>query len=195
MPRLFFGLELPIEWKTFIRSEQERLQKTSVQAGAWSNPKLLHITVLFIGVVNDADVEAFLDAGRTAAAASEPIRLATGRYGQFSRNKVFWLGLDKNLTQWDKLLQLNQMVRREVLDRLPLDLDDKHFKPHITMARKLRAQVDVDKLKAPNQMTVVVPELCLFESTRVDGELVYPVRARFPFSDSSLKGASVGHEL
>ncbi|GMA62247.1 RNA 2',3'-cyclic phosphodiesterase [Alicyclobacillus fastidiosus] len=179
MRRLFFGLELPDEWRDELHALQTSLKARHVEAGAWSNPKLLHITVLFLGMVSDEDEEAIAEAGRRAAEQVGPIRLTTGALGQFSRNKVFWLGLLRNETDWDKLALLNRAVKEQVLERLALDLDEKHYRPHITLARKLRSQVDVERLRAPAKLTTLVPNLILFESTRIDGQLQYPVRARF----------------
>ncbi|WAH35744.1 RNA 2',3'-cyclic phosphodiesterase [Alicyclobacillus dauci] len=180
MRRLFFGLELPDDWKENLRHLQSTLQTHHVDASAWSNPSLLHITVLFLGLVPEEQLPLIVDAGQAAATSSSPIRLTSGDYGQFSRNKVFWLGLRRNDTDWEKLVHLHESVKKEVLSRMSLDLDEKHYKPHITMARKLRAQVDVDKLAAPAAMKTTIPDLCLFESLRIDGQLSYPVRARFP---------------
>lgn len=185
MSRLFFGLELPVEWKQAMQDEMRRLRQKSVEANAWSNPDLLHVTILFIGVVDTDDVSSLHVAGELAASACEPIRLVSGRYGQFSRNKVFWLGFDKNESDWEKLDRLNRTIRHQVLELLPLDLDEKRFKPHITIARKLKGRVDVERLNAPAQLSTMAPHLCLFESTRIDGQLVYPVRARYPFSNFS----------
>lgn len=179
MRRLFFGLELPDEWKDELHALQSALKTRQVEAGAWSNPQLLHITVLFLGMVSDQDDAAIMEAGRQAAEQVRPIRLTTGALGQFSRNKVFWLGLWRNETDWDELTLLNRTVKDQVMERLPLELDEKHYRPHITLARKLRSQVDVDRLRAPDKLTTVVSNLALFESIRIDGQLQYPVRARF----------------
>ncbi|EPZ48253.1 MULTISPECIES: RNA 2',3'-cyclic phosphodiesterase [Alicyclobacillus] len=182
MPRLFFGLELPADWKSSLHQVQTSLQARHVHASAWSNPELLHITVLFLGVVEDADQDAIVEAGEQVARLVTPIRLTTGSLGQFSRNKVFWLGLSRNDSDWDKLQALHQAVKGAVLERLPLDLDEKHYRPHITLARKLSTQVDVERLPTPAPLSAVIPDLCLFESTRIDGQLQYPVRARFALS-------------
>lgn len=184
--RLFFGLELPDAWKTQLRDVQRSLQAKSVEAGAWSNPALLHITVLFLGVVPDESLPAIHEAGAAAARMISPIRLVTGKYGAFARNQVFWLGLAHDETDWPRLVELNKRVTEQVLDKLVLDLDNKHYRPHITLARKLRQRTDVTRLPQPNRLETVVPELCLFESLRVDGELTYPVRARFPFIDPAV---------
>lgn len=187
--RMFFGLELPAEWKRAIRKLQQSLQKTHVDAGAWSNPDLLHITVLFLGLVSEEQLPDVMEAGRSAAASSEAIRLTTGGFGQFSRNKVFWLGLHRDKTDWQQLVQLHEHVKTEVLARTPFDLDEKRYRPHITLARKLRSSVEVDRFAAPTALTASIHELCLFESLRIDGQLTYPVRARFPLcGDTSTSG-------
>lgn len=182
--RMFFGLDLPLEWKHALRHEQRVLQKRNVEASGWSNPELLHITVVFLGMIEDEQMEVVLEAGREAVAGLEQIAIRTGSYGEFARNKVFWLGLDRQLSDWKKLLELNRRVTQAVLARLPLDLDAKHYRPHITLARKMRQNVDVLRLAPPESLETVVSELCLFESLRVNGELTYPVRERFVFREA-----------
>jgi 2'-5' RNA ligase len=185
LQRLFFGLELPKSWKDELKSIQSSLQSRHIEAGGWTNPDLLHITVLFLGMVAEEQLPAVMEAGRAAAERSKPIRLTTGDFGQFSRNQVFWLGLDRNKTDWDALAELHRQVKLEILARLPMDLDEKHYRPHITIARKLKGRVDVTKLKNPPSLSTSIGDLCLFESLRVDGQLTYPIRARFGFESDS----------
>ncbi|TDY49521.1 2'-5' RNA ligase [Alicyclobacillus sacchari] len=178
--RMFFGLELPMQWKRSLRAQVRLLREEYVRTAAWSNPDLVHITVLFLGMVDESDRSSLTEAGRVAAAQVKPIQLTTGHYGEFSGNRVFWLGLDRQESDWDELMQLGELVRQNVSERVRLDLDEKRFRPHITLARKLAKWVDVKKLPSPTRLTTVVTELCLFESLREDGQLAYPVRERFP---------------
>lgn len=180
--RLFFGLELPDSWKAHLADLQHVFRTRHIDVGAWSNPALLHITVLFLGVLGD-EHRAFLhQVASEAARETKPIRLTTGSFGAFSRNKIFWLGLDRNKTDWQTLNALHERVRDGLLGQIPFHFDDKRYRPHITLARKLSPRFDVDRLPEPEPLETVVTELCLFESIRIDGELQYPVRARFSLS-------------
>ncbi|WP_052012340.1 RNA 2',3'-cyclic phosphodiesterase [Alicyclobacillus hesperidum] len=178
--RLFFGFELPVEWKRSLRTQVDLLRESYVRTAAWSNPDLVHITVLFLGVVDESDRASLTEAGHAAASQLKPLRITTGNYGEFSGNRIFWLGLDRQASDWDELMRLGELVRQAVTERVRLDLDEKRFRPHITLARKLAKWVDVKRLPPPTRLSTVVTELCLFESLREDGRLVYPVRERFP---------------
>ncbi|WP_067619341.1 RNA 2',3'-cyclic phosphodiesterase [Alicyclobacillus acidiphilus] len=184
--RLFFGLDLPQAWKARLKAEQHALRDRKVEAAAWSNPDLLHITVVFLGMIEDDQYDAIVEAGRAAVVGLQPISIRSGSYGEFSRNKVFWLGLDKQRSEWQKLHELHRRVSDEVLARVPLDLDAKHYRPHITLARKMKMTVDVSRLAAPEpQLDTVITALSLFESTRLHGELTYPVLESFPLEGPS----------
>lgn len=182
LTRLFYGLELPQEWKDALRALQTALKAKHVQANAWNNPDLLHMTVLFLGQMEDASLTNVVTAGEKAVQGCRPFQLTTGSLGQFSRNKVFWLGLDKQHSDWQALNHLHEQVKAAVLAQLPLDLDEKRYRPHITLARKLQQRVDVERLALPAPLTATFTDLCLFESTRIDGQLCYPIRHRFTFT-------------
>lgn len=187
MPRYFFGVDVPVDVKAQLRAIQQTLRAAKVEANGWSNPDLLHVTTLFIGMV-DASVEPVLrEAGAGAAAAVAPFQLITGTYGVFARNKVLWLGFDEKESDLDALSQLHDSLLTMLTDRVPVELDPRPYRAHLTLARKLRDATRLRKVEAPPKFSIPVHELCLFESVRVDGgPLTYPIRVRFPLQTAAV---------
>ncbi|WP_206831977.1 RNA 2',3'-cyclic phosphodiesterase [Alicyclobacillus fructus] len=182
MRRLFFGLELPVAWKDAIANWVESIrQEGQVVARNWSRRDLYHLTVLFLGMVDPADVPRAAEAGQRAAAEQAPFRLTTGSFGRFETSRVFWLGLDARHSDLDALTALHRRVRTDVSICLPgVNTEDRPYRPHITLARELR-QFPEHAPAPPQALSHEFTELCLFESTRANGQLVYPVIRRFPF--------------
>ncbi|MCL6488369.1 RNA 2',3'-cyclic phosphodiesterase [Alicyclobacillus mali (ex Roth et al. 2021)] len=184
--RLFFGLELPDTWKDEIAAWCASIrQQGEVVARNWSRKDMYHLTVLFLGAVDPADLERVFAAGEQAARAQAPFRLTTGPCGRFHRSRVFWLGLDGPDADLARLNALHQRVRAATVEALPgVCLEDRPYRPHITLARELR-QYEATQLAVPRPMSHEFTELCLFEATRDSGQLAYPVIRRFPFSGAS----------
>jgi len=184
--RLFFGLELPDAWKDEIAKWCESIrQQGQVVARNWSRKDLYHLTVLFLGAVDPADLERAFLAGERAAGAQAPFRLTTGSFGRFHQSRVFWLGIDEAESDLAELTALHRRVRAAIEEALPsVRVENRPYRPHITLARELR-QFAEPEFVAPRTLSHVFTELCLFESTRDGGQLVYPVIRRFPFSCAS----------
>jgi 2'-5' RNA ligase len=94
---------------------------------------LWHITLAFLGEVDDAMVA---EAGRAIDRAAEPVhpcalRIAGG--GHFGRNRftLLWAGVGGDVAG---LTRIARAVRRE-LRASRITFDEKRFNPHITLAR------------------------------------------------------------
>jgi 2'-5' RNA ligase len=93
-----------------------------------------HVTLAFLGDVPADRVEDAAAALRRAAASvGAPIVLRFAGGGRFGRGRftVLWAGLDGDLTA---LATLARTLRRE-LRSVRLPVDDKPFRPHLTIAR------------------------------------------------------------
>ena len=182
MPRYFFGIDLPPSVKTVLRDAQTNLQSHHIIADGWSNPDLLHVTSLFIGIVDMSFLPLLDEAGRAAARCVNPFELTTGQYGVFAKNKVLWLGLAQ-ASEKTALTQLHLALLSSLTGKLPVDFEERAYRPHLTLARKLKDAARLKKVRAPEPTSFVVNELCLFESLREDGQLVYPIRQRYPLGE------------
>ncbi len=100
----------------------------------WTTPERWHLTLLFLGAVPDrqvSDLGAAL-APEVAAGAPRRLRLAdAGRFGSTRRPQVAWIGLDGDVTALGDLAARCAAVAR----RLRLEVEDRPFRPHLTVGR------------------------------------------------------------
>lgn len=126
MIRLFAGLALP---------ESHRRQLATMQNGLkgarWVEPHNLHITLRFIGEVDEsvgADLSAALDAVRV-----QPFELRLKDIGTFGRPPhSVWVGVED--TPGGALAHLHSVVE-SIMVRAGLVAEGRKFSPHVTLAR------------------------------------------------------------
>lgn len=125
MPRLFSGLELPQALCTrlsFIRA--------SLPGSRWISPENYHITLRFIGDVDDAVADDFAYALRSATYPSFSLRLlGLGAFGH-EKPRSLWAGLEAS-TALTHLYNTHDTAAR----RVGLPAEGRNFTPHVTLAR------------------------------------------------------------
>ncbi|WP_029423256.1 RNA 2',3'-cyclic phosphodiesterase [Alicyclobacillus macrosporangiidus] len=188
MPRLFFGVEVADSARQRLAELCRDLRTLGVRAGNWSPPALYHITSLFLGQVDDAVLPELEAIGQTAASHVAPWTITLDGAGTFLRKRILWAGVreDAGLAG---LETVHRALREQAAPRPWARLEERPYRAHLTLAR----QLDVDSWTALESRARALAErataglawpveaLCLFESVRAGGRLVYPVRMRFPF--------------
>jgi 2'-5' RNA ligase len=97
-------------------------------------PETLHLTLAFLGELNDEGVAEAIAAAGEVAASVGPFALATGHIGVFGpehASRVIWVALGGELGR------LHALQRRltHALDTRGVPRDTKPFAPHLTLAR------------------------------------------------------------
>ena len=122
MLRLFVGFALPPETKLRLS-----LIATGVPGARWVDPGNYHVTLRFIGEVDEgmaADIDAAL-----ARIEAKPFDLVLAGVGQFG-DRMLWAGVEKS----PALLHLRDKVE-SALVRLGLEPETRRYAPHVTLAR------------------------------------------------------------
>lgn len=137
--RLFVALPIPpdIASQAAALAPQERVIRP-VRA------ELLHVTLAFVGRVDDARLEDVLAAAREAAAAQAPFAVTLDRAGTFPETgtpHVIWVGMSDGAEKSDALATA---VRRALASR-GVPFDEKPFRPHVTLGR---VRDDADRAEA-----------------------------------------------
>ena len=128
----------------------------------FTRPENLHLTLAFIGETNDTEAaKRALDA---VCRGAEAFKMTVGGAGNFG--DLWWTGIEKNR----ELESLAQSIRG-ALRAVGFRIDTKPFKPHITLAREMRAYGEV-RLDVP-LTEMVVGRVSLMRSERIGGRLVY----------------------
>lgn len=141
---MFVGVELDERVRAAVADVAERLRQRLQRAGGrvdarWIAPENLHVTVWFIGEVND-ECGAEIARALEPPFATPPFDLRVQGCGAFPPSgppRVFWLGLAEGVESMRR-------VYDEVKDRLvPLGFEPEKrpYSPHLTIARVK----DVDK--------------------------------------------------
>jgi 2'-5' RNA ligase len=125
MVRLFVGIELPPELRLRLS-----LLCVGLRGARWVDPGNLHLTLRFIGEVDEgvaSDIDVALARIRTPRFA---ISLAgAGCFGG-DRPRLLWIGVADN----DALFQLRDRVEA-ALRRAGMAPDTRRYSPHVTLAR------------------------------------------------------------
>lgn len=132
MPRIFIAVELPDNVRTFLTREIARLGR-ALPGVRWVEPASLHLTLAFLGELDDALASA-KRATEAAAVASVPFTLRTGALGTFGPRhapRVIWLGVAGEVPR----LLATQEALAQRLEEAGFPREQRPFSPHLTLAR------------------------------------------------------------
>ncbi len=171
--RLFFAINLPAEVKAQLADLQSRLKIGCRFVDAhpkWVETDNLHLTLLFMGSV---DEERIADIARTAdviAGQMEPIELLASRLGLFPPDSKDPKVLSVDVRGIDKGLQRLHARLHNSMSDLGLDLENRPYRPHLTLARitsiKTASRLAPLAASHANKLSAKFPvtEFVLFES-------------------------------
>ena len=162
--------------------------KSQIPDVRWSLPEQLHLTLKFVGEVDNRELPQLCEKVRAACAQSPPFSLQLKGIGAFPLDKpprVLWVGVDEGT---DQLRALAERLD-EKLSGLGIPRETRQFKPHLTLGR-IGRNADVDKLHhsiAPlaDQIAIrcEIDEVILMASIKQRAETIYE-----PIDTVELKG-------
>jgi 2'-5' RNA ligase len=175
MPRLFAAIRPPAEVRDALIDTMEGLD-----AARWQGEDQLHLTLRFVGEVDNAAAADLADAlGRIAFA---PFVLALRGVGAFERKgraHTLWAGVADSA----ELLALQKKVER-ACQACGLEPERRKFAPHVTIARLGRASGEIGGWLAAHQRFAseqwTVDEFRLYESVLGAGGAHYDPVVRYP---------------
>jgi 2'-5' RNA ligase len=131
--RLFFAVDPPDDARADLDRALAELRGRPGEPH-WTAPERWHLTLLFLGAVPDRRVSQLVGAAGPAVAAAPPMRMRLaggGRFGSRRRPQVVWTGLDGDVGP------LTELARRlgRVAGSLRLEVEDRPFRPHLTLGR------------------------------------------------------------
>ncbi len=133
MTRTFIAVELPDNVRTFLTRETARLGR-ALPGVRWVDPASLHLTLAFLGELDDDALASAKRATEAAAAASDPFMLRTGALGTFGPQhapRVIWLGVAGEMPR----LLATQEALAQRLEEAGFPREQRPFSPHLTLAR------------------------------------------------------------
>ncbi len=129
MPRLFTGLEIPLD-------EAARLQSLTggLEGARWIDPMNYHITLRFLGDIDEPTAMTFLH--RLYEVEARPFRLRLSGLGSFGHGKprALWAGVEV-MQEDDGALTALQKAHERAAQAAGLAPERRKFTPHLTLAR------------------------------------------------------------
>lgn len=141
--RCFISISLPEEIKKGMSAVQERLKASGADV-SWTRPEGMHLTLKFLGEVEEerrSEIEAALNA---AVRGRSPFSLDVSGIGTFPerrRPRVVWIGLRD---RGNNLIWLQRAVEEE-FNKIGFPPENREFSPHVTLGR-IRSPKNVEKL-------------------------------------------------
>ena len=172
--RTFIAADMPDEARERLASFLSQLRAMEIEKLRWVQPEAIHLTLKFLGEIDQERVGPVLSAMRESCAGACSFHLATGGLGCFPSRRspqVVWLGLEGEV----ETLELLQSSLDEELHRTAgLSLEERPFRPHLTLARVRRGASEserrqiwenIEATPPPDTITWPVSQLSLVHST------------------------------
>lgn len=137
--------------------------KTNIRQGKYVPKENMHITMLFIGEVEDGQVSTVERVIESAVAGIEPFELWVEDLGVFPNEQkpnILWAGVKGELNSLNKLY--DQLLSAIKTTGLPFDAKPK-YTPHLTIARKIGTGYQKGAIKLKT-MAWTVNSLDLYQS-------------------------------
>jgi 2'-5' RNA ligase len=141
--RLFYALELDDALRAALDHALAPLRAVQPDL-AWVHADKLHLTMKFVGDVEERDVGRLTAAADTVASRHRPFEMTLGGVGafpNFRRARVVWVGVES-----DPRLELLHHDLEVACADAGLEVEGRPFRPHITVAR-VRTPLPIDRAR------------------------------------------------
>jgi 2'-5' RNA ligase len=134
--RLFVAVDLSEDARQAIAAEQKRIAAALAEAKTrlkWVRSEHLHLTLVFLGEVEDVRVPSVVDAiGRDVDAPPFDVTFSgAGVFPPHRAPRALWIGIGAGASE----LTAVQKELAQRVARTGVDLDDRPFSPHLTLGR------------------------------------------------------------
>jgi len=143
----------------------------------WVRPEGLHLTLKFLGDVDEArepELHAALGQAANGAACGVTLHIeGFGVFPDFRRPRIVWAGVSP-----DPALELLQHRVEQVFAPLGFPTEARPFRPHVTLGRGDCRGLESSLAALTFTATTIVDHLDLMKSTAQSGGAVYQVKHR-----------------
>lgn len=170
--KIFIGVDLPIEVKKRLMQKIDKWKELPIR---WSREENLHLTLEFLGHVDDELIGGICESVKEAAQSSEMFDVDLNRIelgpNQDDPRVVWFTGIAS-----EELKELSENIEKELGI---FQADKKIFRPHITLGRiqKHKWQKLDKKPDVSEDFSVFLPveSVQIFESVEIDGKRKFEV--------------------
>lgn len=166
--RLFIAIPFEEEVLDLLFAHSQALRQQAL-GGNFSRRENLHITLAFLGEQPGPGQAVVAMQGLHAA----PFVLRLAGCGAFARpgGDIWWMGLEKNPALENLHRQLQTALKQN-----GLPIEERPFKPHLTLGRQVRMSKDFDRGAFAARLRPIqteVGKISLMRSERLNGKLTY----------------------
>ncbi|MGH3383827.1 MAG: RNA 2',3'-cyclic phosphodiesterase [Nocardioidaceae bacterium] len=144
--RLFVAVEVPVDVREYVVDRLRSWQR-DLAGWRWSDPALWHLTLAFLGDVDESRRPELSERLSRAGRRRAPFEVGLAGLGAFSRPakaRVLWLGVGGDRDAMVRLAGSASAAAR----RVGISMEERSYRPHLTIGRR-SAPVDVrDQLRA-----------------------------------------------
>lgn len=178
--RAFIALEIPEAPLNEILAIRDKHIKDA-QNFKWEPLDKLHITLKFLGDVDEPQIENIAEKIDTALAGYTKLQLSFSEFGIFRKDnkpRIFWLGLKENETLINLALEVDN-----ICSSLGFEREKRKFKSHITLLRikndeNINSILSMLKLKLP-EINFTSDKITIFKSVLKQSGSVYTLLKSF----------------
>jgi len=168
--RLFIAVNFDETIKNELAEISRNFQRFTSQ-GNFTHRENFHLTLVFLGEVTPERVQDIQQA--MAEVTVKPFLLTMGGLGCFRRRNgdIYWIGVELN----DHLVELYRQLF-DSLTRKGFVLENRKYKPHLTLGRQIKLAGDFDLESLPvatKPLSQKVSKISLMLSERIEGRLTY----------------------
>lgn len=171
--RLFIAINFDESTKKAIQQISHEVKKHAVQ-GRFVKEQHLHLTLEFLGDIPPAQLDKIKSAMNQVLAEKFIMILKGIGFFKGRDGHIYWIGIEENRHLIDLQKQLH-----EALESQGFKLDNRPYKPHITIGRRVKIKdnsLPEKLLTNINEITVDVDKIDLMKSEHINGELVYSIQ-------------------
>jgi 2'-5' RNA ligase len=190
--RTFIGVDVGQDIRDRAVSLQETLARSSNDV-KWVEPENLHITLLFLGEVDDREVPAVCRAVSTQLKEQPAFSLSVEGVGCFPnprRPRILWIGVGDGTQE---LCKIHDLLEPPLLDLGCYRREERKYTPHLTLGR-VKSERPADRLSEAlakqadwHGGQTVVKEIQVMSSTLGPHGPVYAVLSRARLVASSAR--------
>lgn len=168
--RIFIALPLPPDTKAEIAELISNL-KASAMKGRFVEADLLHITVEFLGEITPLPLEKVNQI--VDGLDFNPFRIRLTQIGIFHKpsGDIWWLGVEPGQDLLELQSQLHNLLKEQ-----GFHLEERPYRPHITLGRKVELKDKLDPSDLTNFIQaaeVSIREILVMKSEIINGKLTY----------------------
>ena len=141
--RTFIAIDLPKGIKDYLAGLQAELKSSGADV-KWVKPENIHLTLKFLGNINDKKLDAVKRVLQDTAKNKSPFLIHISSIGAFPKMnfpRVIWVGIDKGDSETKQIAK----ELEEKIQKLGIPKEKRAFSSHITIGR-IRSPLNREKL-------------------------------------------------